>query len=303
MKTVVKILSFVLLLLVVLAGITFLSFKYYPEETSRAMLPEVNNVQVSSSKVGRDNSMYMNVKADLSTNILPYLMDSLSYKGVLYGDTITRGMKKFATMTAEQKRSNTLNLPMEIQYKKLGKKIKAHQGEKSTIQFLGTAYYHLPIVGRQSVQFTKDVPFQMIVIPEIKVDAIKIEKVGLNDTKMKVRLKITNPNDIDFHINGMKYTMEIPDYLNTKGETTDDYHLKANGTSMIEVSMKSDIDQPVKAVWKGIKGDEFPYKMKTDMNIQPSVKDMDDIDFSTELEGHVGADDVKNLLKGDKEKS
>jgi LEA14-like dessication related protein len=288
MKIIVKVLGGLIAFFLLLGALTFLLFKLYPKKMASFLMPDITNVRMNATQSG-NGKMHLNIHADISKSIIPELLDSMRYKAVLYKDTITRGTKDFETDSV-----GSLSIPLTLDYEKLLKIMKTHQGDSSVVRFITRSFVHMPLVGVMKIDYNKDLKFRMIVFPEVKFDKVHVDHFGMNNMVLNVNLKVTNPNNVDIDIPSMKYKMKIDQYLDTKGETTENFHLKANSTSDLSLEMKSDIDKPMKAVWEVLKGKKkWPYKLDSDMVIKPDVKKMDKMNFTTVLDGVLDADEFK----------
>ena len=271
----------------------FVLVKFFPKKVTAWLMPDISNVKMDAKQKG-DGKMVMNIHADISKSIIPFVLDSVRYKAVLYGDTVTSGHKDF-----ENEKERNLTVPMTLDYKKLLKMMKKHQGDSAVMELFTKSFINVPLLGTKSVDFNKDLKFKMIVFPEVKINKVDIDHFGMNNMDLKVALKVTNPNDIDINIKSMNYNMQIEKYVSSKGEQIKNFHLKANGTSDMVLHMKTDIDKPMKAAWEAIKGKkEWPYEIQSDMVLQPDVKNFDQLNFSTVLTGNLKSGDIKKDKKG-----
>jgi LEA14-like dessication related protein len=297
MKGIAKGLGVITGIIVLLLLAAFIFYKTAPEKVYALLMPDITNIRITGSQVTKAQ-MHMNIEADLSKKVIPFFLDSVRYKGVLYGDTISRGTKNFKKEKEAEGPPYKLSLPVTIAYQKLLHKMKKHQGDSAMLGLMTVAYLDLPLIGNQKVDLNKEVKFKMIVFPEVKIDKIEVENFGFNNMKLKIKMLVSNPNDIDFKILGMKYNLKVGEYLKTEGQLDNTPHIKAHGTSPLEMEVKSDIDKPFKAIWKAAGGKkEWPYTLKTDMTMQPSVKNVEEMKIATEMEGNVNvAEAIKKKL-------
>ncbi len=288
MNRALKIVTTIIGVILVLCILLFVAFKVYPEKIPSLFMPEVSNVRMDATQ-SENGKMNMNIHAEIDKSVIPFFLDSIKYKAVLYQETISTGIKDFTNDTG-----TNLTLPVTVDYKKLVKLMKSHEGDSTIVKFITSSYLHLPIIGEQKVNFNKDLKFKMLIFPEVSIDKIKVDKFGMNNMKLNVRLKVTNPNDVAINLSHMKYDMAIDEYLQTKGESKERFHLKAQGSDILALEMKSDVDKPLKAIVEALKGKKkWPYKLNSTMVVEPDIADMEKINFKMALNGELDPGDLK----------
>jgi LEA14-like dessication related protein len=138
------------------------------------------------------------------------------------------------------------------------------------------------------------------IIPTVKIEDVKILDFGLDDMRMLVTVSINNPNNIDFTIKHMKSSVQVKDYAKSYSESDYNFHVKKFGVSTIQIPVNTDMKHELKATWKVIKGDtEWPYFLRSEMVLDPSDEQIDDIQMESQKQGVV---DVKEAMKKMKNK-
>ena len=92
MKKIFKIAAVIIGFILFILLLLFVLFKFYPDKMSALILPHIKNVRMEASQKA-NGKMDLNIHANISESIIPYFLDSLQYKSVLYGDTISEGIK------------------------------------------------------------------------------------------------------------------------------------------------------------------------------------------------------------------
>jgi len=257
---------------------------------------QINSIGIAQTKVGK-NSTDMNIRVDISSKEIPILIDSMAYRTEVYDTIVSEGVKVF---NDTNRKSPTLYFPVTVHNDLLKKNIKQHQGAKTDVKMYIRHYCHFPLLGKRTVDVVKHIHMVIPIIPEAAIRDVQIEKFGLDDMIMNVTLAVYNPNNMDFVIKEMKYQTQVKDFATSHGTLGKDYHVKRFDTTYITVPVHTNLHHEMKVLWKTIKGDtEWPYKMKTEMVLDPSESRISDIHISSEKDGNV---DVKLAMKAMKDK-
>jgi LEA14-like dessication related protein len=278
--------------LVLLLLLCFIAWKIFPDKISSYFIPDIHDIKVTTTSL-KSGKLRMTAESSVSRAIIPFFLDSMTYKATLYGDTVASGKKDFH---APDTSGGRLSIPVIVDINSIMAKNDVHQGDSTYLGVLANIFFKIPLLEEKKIRIYKNVKFKMLVYPKITVDKIDIEHFGFNDMRLKMKLKIVNPNDLSFRINSLKYTMQVEDHLLTTGKTNGHYFLKANGTSFATLEMKADVDKPVKAVLEAVKGKkEWPYIMHMHVSIKPSLKNIEDIEMPVLLKGNLDKKGVKAM--------
>ena len=74
-------------------------------------------------------------------------------------------------------------------------------------------------------------------IPEITVDALKLNSLTLTGADVDLRLNISNPNDVDLLLDNLNYTFDVNGQNWVKGITTEPMKLGKKKGSTLQIPM------------------------------------------------------------------
>lgn len=271
-----------LVVVAVLAGVMM-----GPKRMLGYLAPAIGEVRILNTQIKNEKAT-MDMQVDVSYRLIPAMIDSMEYSLFLYGDEVAEGNKQFP-QDSRTRRNQQLTMPVEIQYKDLADKVKRHQGDSANALVKVKAYVDFPLIGQREVDLEETVQVKIPYPPDVRIVDLEVQDFGLKEVEMIMTVAIENPNDFSFSLENINYHLQIDEYITSKGVFQEPFDVVANGTSTVEVPVRTELENRLKAVFQSIKGDtDWPYTMSATMKLKPGDdKGPDSIDLEMKSSGTV----------------
>lgn len=280
-----------LVILLLIAG--FIAPKIY----LKILEKQIKDIDISEA-VMDENTLKMKIKISVTEKSLPVFIDSLYYETILFNDVVSKGMQR---LDPNERHPVKIIFPVTIANKVLKSNLKKNQGKRTDVIMKIKHYCDFPILGKKQVDVVKHIHMVLPVAPIVSIADLHLDKMGLDDIKMTVTIKIDNPNNMDYTINKLDFNVTVKEYAFSKGKISSSYRVKANDVTYITTKVHTDLKHAFKTLKDIIKGDtEWPYHLTSTASIKPSDSRISEVIVKSEKRGIV---DVKEALKtADKKK-
>ncbi|MFL5729230.1 MAG: LEA type 2 family protein, partial [Cytophagaceae bacterium] len=235
----------------------------------------------------KNRGLELNVKINLKENGVPGFVDSISYRIEVYDVIVSEGSKRI-----ESTKSSALVFPSKLDYRKLEQQIKKHQGEKTRVNIYIRFYSTFPLLGNTVTDVKKHADLVVPVIPEVRVTELTVTDFGLDNMQLMVGLSVSNPNNIDFILHEIDYTLDL-EYAHSSGTIRQGNQIAKGSTTEISFPASLDLKHEAKGLLKILEGKrDWPYTLKTRLRLKPGQSRLHNIDINLEKQGTV------NVIKG-----
>lgn len=258
-----------------------------PQRMLGYLAPEIGEVRILNTKI-KNGKATMDMQVDVSYRLIPAMIDSMEYSLFLYGDEVAEGNKQFP-QDSRSRQEQQLTMPVEIQYKDLADKVERHQGDSTNVLVKVKAFVDFPLIGQREVDLEETVLVKIPYPPDVRIVDLNVKDFGLSEIEMVMTVAIENPNDFSFSLENLSYNLQIDEYITSTGDFQEPFEVVANGTSTVEVPVRTELENRLKAVFRSIKGDtDWPYTMNATMVLKPGGdKGPDSIDLDMQSSGTV----------------
>lgn len=280
------------LLLVALIGYGFYLFK---ANENAWLKPDLKSATTTIKEITAD-SMKAQVTMTVR-NSLPFTVriDSLSYVVALDGDTLIQGSQHQATELRASS-DGKLTMPMHTAAGKLMKKVKSLQRDSAEVYMRTTMYSHFPVVGTKPVPVEINRTVYIPKLPKVEVEKVKVDKLGLKESRLLTTVKITNYESFPFTIKNFHYHFRLSDNIDVKGKEDEAIHFKKTGTETIEIPIKLTMSQVGEAAFKLLfKSETTPYRLNGQMQLSSDQNFVGNVTLAFNSEGNIA--EMKNLLR------
>lgn len=178
--------------------------------------------------------------------------DSLSYELYIAGEKVMESTYPKA-IDLDANDSSVITLPVTIRNETLVQTLRKleEQGADSTDYTMKTLVYtHLPFLKDKplKLEISKELPVYRI--PEVKLLDTDLDKLGLNQTKMTLKVEITNPNVFPYVFRDTYYQMTLNGDKFTEGSLPQVINIPAQGKATLDIPVEV---KPKEAIQTGLR--------------------------------------------------
>jgi LEA14-like dessication related protein len=261
------------------------------------LAPDIGKITVTDATI-TETTAKMNAQLDVSAKLIPVFVDSLVYDFGLYNQSVAKGRQKF-TPDSKTRRVQKLIIPLTVQHNQARELVRRQIAEDEKMRVRMTAWCRFPLIGMRQMDIDQEVDMALPVLPGAKITGLKVNDLGLDNMDMTMTMAIDNPNNFDFYLRQMTYTIQLKDYMTSAGKINKPYLIKGRQVTNIELPATSDVKRPLKAGFKALTGDrDWPYHMKSKMMLEPRSGVVGKVYMNSDKHGVI---DVVHQLKELKE--
>ena len=253
----------------------------YVSATGCSTLKKYANIQEPRVEIHNITIKHMDFKtADLdieikvaNNNPVSINLDGFDYSIVVEGRDFLRGeqTKKLAIKASG---TSVFSFPLELNIVDLYEIYKTVDNKENIKYDLNiAAALDIPVIGKQRFPVKTEGTIPVIRVPQLTIEQLKVEKLGLTGAKLKLTTQIENPNSFDIKLNQINYSLMIngTEWVRNSPETNID--LKKKTTNRISLPFEvSFIDLGRSAYRLLISNDPLEYKLKGNFNLNTGLK-------------------------------
>jgi len=254
----------VVVLLLALGGWFYWRFTKTPSESAQGLKPELSVAQVNVTDLSSER-IKMTVKAflrnpspiEVKTSRLDYriLIDSIEVLKSSY-------TKPLVIRSSD---STAVEIPMEILAEPMSrvlKRFKEQRIDSANYTLLATLYADVPIAGERQFNFDKTKRLPAFQIPDVEVEKIDLDKLGLHETKLSCNLLIKNRNTFALKFKDARYTINVGEELTMNGGVPGLTNIPAKGTGPLPMYLNVSTGDAGKLAWQALfKKKETPFRL------------------------------------------
>jgi LEA14-like dessication related protein len=295
MKKALKVLGAVMGLILLLGLLTVI---LVPREKLLSYLaPDIGNITVTDATI-TETTAEMKAQLEVSSKLIPVFVDSLEYDFQLYNQSVAQGRQKF-TPDSKSRQVQQLIIPVRVKHNQARELVRRQIAEGEKMRAQVTAWCRFPLIGVRQIDIDQQVAVALPVLPGAEITGLKVNDLGLDNMAMTMTMAIDNPNNFDFYLRQMTYTIQLKDYMTSAGKINKPYLIKARQVTNIELPATADVKRPLKAGFKALTGDrDWPYHMKSKMVLKPRSRVVGKVYMNADKYGVI---DVVHKLKELKE--
>lgn len=288
----------VVVILLIAASLVYLKTK---GENGDFAKPGIKSATIKIKSISKQRTE-MSVMVNLD-NPLPFgaTLDSLYYKVSVAGYEVARN---YTSMPGEINsfEENYLVLPVSLDNQKLFEVLeKLHQVQIDSAEYKMDMRVYPAILNGQVVEYSYSFKGPVPFIPEVKVEEFKVEKAGLKESVLNIRLKIKNKNTFPYEFNGLRYSVKLDTVQIGRGVTPQPIRIPAEGEETVDVDVEL---RTMKAISKGLKSIFKPNETSYSVRLKTMIPELpmgENVEVEIELkDDHVPMELIKELMKKDK---
>lgn len=240
-------LSILVLLILALGAYLFINWKKSskvdPYATFIKPRLELSSFQI---KTMRKEQTTMDMKY-LIDNPAPigFQVDSLQYKILIAGQEVMQSSYP-KSIALESNDSSLITLPLTIYNQKLTEILKKLENQKvDSVEYKIEArlFTDIAFLKNQPInlEFAKKLPLYKI--PEAKLQHVKVEKLGLNRTKLLLTVQLENPNVFDYKFKETAFQINIDKDKLAEGRVDQAINIPAGQKESIDIPLEVDVKE------------------------------------------------------------
>lgn len=110
---------------------------------------------------------------------------------------------------------------------------------------------------------------KVIESPKIKLKDVQVKNLGGKEAELYVILSVQNPNNIDFDVKNVNYTLDINSKKVTSGTLKEKVLVKAKETTIVTLPLMIKYTDIISSVFLLMKKEGLPYKVQGSAEIGP----------------------------------
>jgi LEA14-like dessication related protein len=260
------------------------------------LAPDIDHITVNQATI-TETTATLQAQLDVTSGLIPVFVDSMAYDFRLYDQSVAHGRQSF-TPDSKTRQGQKLMIPVTVQHNRARELVRRQITEGAKTRALVKAWCRFPLIGQRQIDIDRQVDMVIPVLPGAEITGLKINDFGLNNMAMTMTMAIDNPNNFDFYLRKMTYTIRLKDYMTSEGEIDRSYLIKARQVTNIELPATSDLKRPLKATFKALTGDrDWPYHMKSRMVLEPRSNVVGKVQMNANKNGVIDVVDKLQELK------
>lgn len=132
--------------------------------------------------------------------------------------------------------STTVQIPMEVLRTPLGKLLKRFKDQgidSAQYRLEATLFADVPVAGEREFNLERTARLPAFQLPDMKIEDVKIGKLGLNESSLDVTIRLTNSNVFPIKIKNAQYTIRVGEDSEIEGRLQEIVHVPAKSSASI----------------------------------------------------------------------
>jgi LEA14-like dessication related protein len=235
-KNIKKISVSMLVLLVILAGASFL-FRNGIKTHFTPVVEQVGGIDVHI----RNDTCFLSAmfSADNRT-FLRISIDTVSYSLSFLNKTYLRN-KVFIGEVLHGHRTDTMNFSLSVPYEELLNDIRAEKKKNDSASYtINITVRYTTHLGTSELFIARSGKLKLPTPPDIEIVGIKYNKIRRHSIRARVKIRIINYNAKELHIKNLRYSMNVLDQGTINGSYKKEISILPGTTTYIEVPIEID---------------------------------------------------------------
>jgi LEA14-like dessication related protein len=235
MKTKIKYIGIIILMLAVIAGGLILIFR---AQIIAHYMPAVRQIGEIHIKVKSDTT-YISTKLVIKNKtFLKIEIDTIKYKISLFNKMYLQN-EKFIGVVLHGYREDTIDFSLKIPYIKIIKDLSVERKKGDSASYsVAISIHYSTAFGDAEIPINKSAKLKIPQPPELEVVEIKYKKIRLKKILADATIKIVNHSAFTLSIKEMSYSMHIFKQGNLKGSFREPINIKPNETTYINIPIE-----------------------------------------------------------------
>lgn len=279
MKKFFKVLLYIFIVLIVLAGTAY----FFREKIVVYFVPAVDQTGDIHIEVKNDTAYISSKLAIRNKSMFKIVIDTLKYRISLEDKTYLKNNKYVGVRLAAYA-SDTLDFSVKIPYKAIldDLKILRQRGDSASYS-INIYLQYSTIFGKAEIPIKKKAKLKIPQPPELDVVNIEYKKVHFKYILANATIRVMNYNDVSLTIKSIDYDMEISKQGNLKGSYGKEIEIKPKGETYVNLPIEINVNNMGKTFFDIVRNkDNYYYTLsiKTVIESADSTKRAFNIDIT-----------------------
>ena len=197
--------------------------------------------------------------------------------------------KKESSLNIPAGGSENLSIPFHFTFAELYKTLSGLKNQDSTAYEIHCGFsFHVPVIGPVRVPVRKLGTLPIPKLPEIRVESLRLKKLGLTGADLVLVLDVKNANAFDVNLNALDYQFGVMGKSWLKGQSGNPVILTKKEGGRIELPVSINFLEIGAAAVKILKGDgALDYRLNGSANIKPELPMMQETSLPFDMDGSV----------------
>ncbi len=112
--------------------------------------------------------------------------------------------------------------------------------------------------------------------PKVKLEDVKVNKMAISGIELDIVLEVLNPNNIDFDVKNLTYSLDVNDKQVTSGKLKEKVLVKGKEKTLVSVPLTLKYTDILSSALMLLKQEGMPYRVKGSAEIGPFTIPFDD---------------------------
>lgn len=257
------------------------------KEVGKAMQPEA---KINTAKLVNLKADSADIELDLEVfnpNKFSLNLGELNYQLAVENQEFLQGKQSQAT-SLQAGKTQSIKLPLSLNFNQLAQLVTdLYQRDEINYNLAGGLTYNLPVVGPQTLNFSKGGLLPVPKLPNIEVASVSKQKLDLNGLAMLVNVKVKNPNKFDLNLNQLGYKVKLAGDNLAGGGQIEKLSLEAGKTSelTLPLELKFSPQQAMQLVSQLTKGQGLDYQLELNSQLGSSLPALQALPFTSQKSG------------------
>ncbi len=236
--------------------------------------PEVTFKNVTPQNLSLTEGTFL-FNFDVSNpNALGLTLSEVTYDLDINGKNFLKDKLKNGISLPAQGRS-TMTIPVTVRYTDLFSSISdALKSDSVAYRIKGDIG-----IGPLSVPYKHQGKLEMPKLPDVSIADFSVSKLSFDGAAVKMKLRLTNPNDFGIDLNGLDYALKLQGQEIAKGIAKSTTPLTAKGESLMDLDINLSFKELGRSGMAILKGTGTQYEIKGNFLLNPNGKDEKQIPF------------------------
>lgn len=245
-----------------------------------ATVQQLAKIQKPTISVERANITSLNFESvglafDLKVfnpNKLAVTLAGFDYDFLLNDASFLKG-KQDTVQTIKAQGESILQIPIRLTFKNLYQTFQGLKSQDSTAYKLNCGLnFNLPILGKTRVPVSKSGFLPLPKLPKIKVQSVKLNKLGFTGADLLLNLQLDNPNAFRVFLNKLNYNFTVGGQSWVSGLLNRQQEVGAKGKNILSIPISLNFLKMGKTALQLLQGNKsLDYKLDGDMNLRTSL--------------------------------
>lgn len=246
----------------------------------------VKNVKISALSLQKVDLLF-DVDVE-NPNSVGIKLAGMDYDLLLDGASFLKGQKDDRLEIAANGHSN-VQIPLSLTFDEIRKVVKA-VADKDTIPYqldlkIGV---ELPVLGAIKVPVSKKGSVPNIKLPKIRLDGIKLNKIGFTGADLDFKINIDNPNVLGFITQNLNYNLDVNGKHWISGLLDQPVQIKEKSAQTVRIPVSLNFLEMGSAVYQLLSGDnKLDYHLSGKADFKSDFKLLDTFSLPFDKSGKI----------------